>query len=204
MPRLTWLQVAVFCCATVFARPAFAQAAPGAKDVSSGSRRLPPHDYSLVAPSGPRRAEEAASRLHAGMLNALQESKLLPAGFPKRGRIERSPVAGKPGWFDFRCAQLHDESPGPNCILLGPSSYVGLSAVDFPDSRAYMFEVFLFDTAPVRPPHREAGYSMTRIVVGHPIFAGDLRFGPALHPADIIDALQRGVVKAGARPLRLP
>jgi hypothetical protein len=99
---------------------------------------------------------------------------------------------------------LQDESAAASdCIQLGPSSYVELSSVDFPDSRAYMFEVFLFDGSPVRPPDRQAAQSMPRIVVGHPLFGEDLRFGPELHPGDIIDALQRGLLKAGARPLRL-
>ena len=183
---------------------AFAQAAPPSKPTAEGeSRRLPPHDYSLVVP-GPRRADVATARLHAGMMNELRESKLLPAGFPKRGRRERSPVADRPGAFDVWCEELQGEAAmSSDCIQLGPSSYIELSSIDFPDSRAYMFEVFLFDQAPVKAPDRQSAHSMTRIVVGHPLFGEDVRFGPELHPGDIIDALQRGLLKAGARPLRL-
>ncbi|MBP1636296.1 MAG: hypothetical protein H6Q10_2870 [Acidobacteria bacterium] len=137
------------------------------------------------------------------MMAALAESGLLPAGFPQPGTMVRSPSPTEAGVVDVSCSPPEQDASGPGCIRLGPLSYVELGTIDYANARAYLFEVFLFDSPPLRPLKREAGYTLTRVVVHHPIFQADLPPVPGRHLGEVFDALQRGLLVAGARPIQV-
>ncbi len=167
------------------------------------SRPLPPHDYSLVVPGGGHRAATGLARVEQGLYAALADSKALRDGFPEAGVVVRRP-SGTDGQV-VRGSCDTPSQPGQTrdsrCIRLGPESYVELGTVDFPDSRVYLFEVFLFDKPPRQMLDRAAAFSMTRITVHHPVFRGDVTGRPGHRVLETLAALQRGLLLAGARPM---
>jgi hypothetical protein len=168
---------------------------------SVGVRPLPHRDYSLVVPAGPDRLESALERLRGGMMTALAESGLLSAGFPAAGTVLRTPSLTEAGVVELSCSATGASKEGGTCIRLGPTAFLELASLDYPSARAVLFEVFLFDKMPGRPPSRDASLSQLRIVVHHPILGG-LPPVPGRDLAEIVDALQRGLLIAGARPIQ--
>ena len=167
------------------------------------TRPLPPHDYSLVVAAGPGQADAALARLRDGMIGALRQSGLLPAGFPRAGTIVQTPSATEAGVVNVSCSTSHAETVNGRCVRLGPESYVELSTVDYANARAYLFEVFLFEKLPRGPQKREAADSLTRVVVHHPVLGDDVKPGPGRDLAEVIEILQRGLLAAGVRPIVL-
>jgi len=167
------------------------------------TRPLPPHDYSLVVPAGRGQADTALAVLREGMMRALAQSHLLPAGFPQPGTVVQTPSTAEAGVINVSCSASQGAPRGLNCVRLGPSSYVELSTIDYASARASLFEVFLFDASPTKALKREAASSLTRVVVHYPFFGDDLRPQPSRHLGDVIEALQRGALIAKAKPLLL-
>jgi len=169
---------------------------------SAGVRPLPPRDYSLVVPAGPDRLASALERLRGGMMTALAESGLLPAGFPEAGTVLRTPSATEAGVVELSCSATAASKEGEKCIRLGPTAFLELASLDYPSARGFLFEVFLFDKLPGRPPSRDASLSLLRVVVHYPILEG-LPPVPGRNLGEILDALQRGLLIAGARPIHI-
>jgi hypothetical protein len=169
---------------------------------SVGVRPLPHHDYSLVAPAGPHRLESALECLRGGMMTALAESGLLPAGFPEAGTVSRTASATEAGVVDLSCSATAASKEDEKCIRLGPTAFLELASLDYPSARGFLFEVFLFDKLPGRPPSRDASWSLLRVVVHYPILEG-LPPVPGRDLGEILDALQRGLLIAGARPIQI-
>ena len=83
-----------------------------------------------------------------------------------------------------------------------PVAFLELASLDYPSARGFLFEVFLFDKLPGRPPSRDASLSLLRVVVHYPILEG-LPPVPGRDLGEILDALQRGLLIAGARPIQI-
>jgi hypothetical protein len=73
-------------------------------------RPLPPRDYSLVVPAGQGQADIALAVLHEGMMRALAQSHLLPAGFPQRGTVVQTPSTAEAGVVNVSCSAPQGEA----------------------------------------------------------------------------------------------
>jgi hypothetical protein len=175
--------------------------AGSAPQQSAGVRPLPHRDYSLVVPAGPDRLKSALERLRGGMMTALAESGLLPAAFPEAGTLLRTPSAAEARVAELSCSATSAAEEGGKCIRLGPTAFLELASLDYPSARGFLFEVFLFDKLPGRAPSRDVSFSLLRVVVHHPILEG-LPPVPGREVGEILDALQRGLLIAGARPIQ--
>ena len=129
---------------------AIAGGRPSGAPQGGETRPLPPHDYSLVVPAGLGQADSALAVLREGMMRALAQSRRLPAGFLSLEQSSRRRPPPRRVSSTVSCSASKGAAPRSNCVRLGPSSYVELSTIDYASARAFLFEVFLFETVPTQ------------------------------------------------------
>jgi hypothetical protein len=183
-----------------------ASVAPSALDSGPAQdktpRPMPPHDYWLARlnPAEPGRA--SLIRVRDSILATLGSSGILPTGFPKSGRIVLTPLRSEPGVSTQSCVPSDQAGTDSACLLLHPDgSFLNLFYLTYPDTRAYLFEVYLFPKPPRLPVNAQERYSRDRVVVHHPVFVGDTWPRTKETGLDLLGLLQQGLLQSGARPI---
>lgn len=156
---------------------------------------LPPHDWVVVAPGDDFGPQDLLAAVRDEMVEAVAASGLAAEGYPKPCLIERRPHPDREGAFLVSCVAATATVPPADGVLLDAAGHhIQLSIVDFPDSRAYLTQVFLVSELPPPDVHTEAGMTTPRVVVHHPYV------DRGWHPG-IWAAIERAIAGTGARPI---
>lgn len=172
----------------------------GAQALASGA--APGHDYWLVPPSADQQGPAALARVRDAVLTTLRSSGSLPAGFPRAGRIVLTPLPAEPGVSRQSCEPGDAGAGNAVCLLLRPDgSFLNLSYRDYPDTQAYLFELYLVQKPPSRALKEKERYSLNRVVVHYPVIVGEAWTGSTATGPDLRMLVRQGLIQAGARPL---
>jgi hypothetical protein len=170
-----------------------------ALSLATGASATPPpalpHDYSLRVDYAIQSYEDALLTVRNHLLAALERSHTFPPGYPRPCRFRVALPQG-PGAAPA-VTPYHSEiaDPGAHGILLDAEGhYVMLGALDAPDLRPSLFDIFLVGDSEVLALERSARDTMPRIVVQVPV-PGDARY-PAL-----VEWLAKGLRGAGAQEI---
>ncbi len=165
---------------------------------SAAAQTFPPHEYTLRVDFAMDSYEDALLAVRNHILATLKSIHAFPPGYPKPCRFRFDPPQA-PGMIATVTAygsELAD--PGAYGILLDADGhYVMLDAIDSPDPRPYLFEIYLVDGTE-SPMLDESNWKTgLRIVVPFPSLGG------AQYPT-LIEWLAKGVGEAGAHELVRP
>lgn len=156
---------------------------------------LPPHTWVMTGVVDRPDVESTRGRLRDALLAAVRRSGLAPPGYPRPCRTVTTPDPERRDFFTVDCRESGSSSGDADGVLLTPEGhFLRLSVVDFPDSRAYLTEVYLVPHLPDPRLRSMARYDLPRIVIPFP------RVPVAWHPV-IWEVLERGLRDVGARAL---
>ena len=83
------------------------------------------------------------------IIEYLGTSHMLPQGFPKACVIASSPSEDNPSIHDISCVPITTDNGKANGILLDQKGhFIQFSILTCPDTRVYLFEIYLFDRLP--------------------------------------------------------
>ena len=119
------------------------------KEVQSNS--LPHHDFALIIPSSKDDCSSVRNRLLDNIIEYLDASHILPQGYPKACVIATSPSEDNPSIHDISCVPITTDTGNASGILLDPEGhFIQFSILTCPDTRVYLFEIYLFKRLPTR------------------------------------------------------
>jgi len=195
-PRLRPLLVALLVVTVAGSAP------PGWASQDRATRTLPPHDYWLVPPDPADAAGSALMRLRNASAETLVASGALSRGFPRAGRTVLTPLPAEPGVSRLSCVPADLPVRDSACLVLDQDgSFVNFSYVDYPSARACLFEAFLLPKPPRSALAAGERYSRPRVVVDFPVILRETWRDPEVAGPGLLDLLQQGLLRAGARPL---
>lgn len=157
------------------------------KEVQSNS--LPHHNFALITAPAQNDYSSVRKRLLDNIIEYLDASHILPQGYPKTCVTATSPSQDNPSIHVTSCIPSTPGNRKANGILLDPEGhFIEFSILTCPDTRLYLFEIYLFERLPQRL-QRTPQKKSVRIGVHLPWLEGkmyDILF-PALEEA-LIDA----------------
>ncbi|MFH2084637.1 MAG: hypothetical protein ABII20_04825, partial [Candidatus Omnitrophota bacterium] len=153
---------------------------------------LPHHNYVLVTPAPRRKQTARLGSIRDFLIKSLASSRILPEGYPKPGRAITRLKDKKNNVTETVCLKAKKAGQSSCGIILdGKGSFIQLSFVDYPDSRAYLFEIYL----PEHYSGDKASFSemqkFPRIAVHYPVIKKDYYDG-------IAGILEKGLIQSGA------
>jgi hypothetical protein len=163
-----------------------------AKEVHSNS--LPHHDFALIIPSSQDDYSSVRNRLLDDIIEYLDASHILRQGYPKACVIATSPSEDNPSIHVISCVLSTPDNGKANGILLDPDGhFIQFSILTYPDTRVYLFEIYLFERLPARLQHTSQEHSV-RIGVHLPSLE-DTMYGT------LFPALEEALIHAGTQKI---
>lgn len=162
------------------------------KEVQSNS--LPHHDFALIIPSSQDDHHSMRNRLLDDIIEYLDASHILQQGYPKACVTATSPSEDNPSIHVISCVLSTPDNGKANGILLDPEGhFIQFSILTYPDTRIYLFEIYLFERLPARLQHTSQEKSV-RIGVHLPWLEDTIY--DTLFPA-----LEEALIHAGAQKI---
>jgi hypothetical protein len=162
------------------------------KEVQSNS--LPHHDFAFIIPSSQDDHSSVLNRLLDDIIEYLGASHMFPQGFPKACVIATSPSEDNPSIHDISCVPIATDNGKANGILLDPKGhFIQFSILTYPDTRVYLFEIYLFERLPTRL-HRAPQENRVRFGVNLP-WLEDTMYDT------LFPALEDALIHAGAQKI---
>jgi len=119
------------------------------KEVQSNS--LPHHNFAFIIPSSQDDYSSVLNTLLDDIIEYLGASHMLPQGFPKACVIASSPSEDNPSIHDISCVPITTDNGKANGILLDQKGhFIQFSILTYPDTRVYLFEIYLFERLPTK------------------------------------------------------
>ena len=154
---------------------------------------VPPHDHAFVATADVSEPLELLDTLRDHLIAAIDASGLAPIGYPGPCHLVTEPDPDHAGGSLLSCVESARGGTHPDGIGLDADGhFLQLSIVTFPDSRAYLAEVYLVPRLPYPPLGTDARLGVPRVALHFPSVPA------SWHPA-IWTAIRRGLEAAGAR-----
>lgn len=158
------------------------------------SNSLPHHDFALIIPSSQDDYSSVLKRLLDDIIEYLDASHILPQGYPKACAITTSPSEDNPSIHVISCVPITTENGKANGILLDQEGhFIQFSILTYPDTRVYLFEIYLFERLPKRLQHTSQENSV-RIGVHLP-WLEDTMY------EKLFPALEEAIIRAGAQKI---
>jgi hypothetical protein len=158
------------------------------------SNSLPHHDFALIIPSSQDDYSSVRNRLLDDIIEYLDASDILPQGFPKACVIATSPSEDNQSVHVISCIRSAPDSGKETGILLDPEGHlIQFSILTYPDTRVYLFEIYLFERLPTRLQHTSQENSV-RIGVHLP-WLEDTMYDT------LFPALEKALIHAGAQKI---
>ncbi len=163
-----------------------------AKEVHSNS--FPHHDFALIIPSSQDDYSSVRNRLLHGIIEYLNATHMLPQGYPKACMTAASPSEDNPSIHVISCVLITPDNGNANGILLDPEGhFIQFSILTYPDTRVYLFEIYLFERLPATLQHTSQEKSV-RIGVHLP-WLEDTMYDT------LFPALEEALIHAGAQKI---
>jgi hypothetical protein len=160
------------------------------KEVHSNS--LPHHDFALIIPSSQDDYSFVRDRLLHDIIEYLDASHILPQGYPKACAITTSPSEDNPSIHVISCVLgTLDNGKASGILLDQEGHFIQFSILTYPDTRVYLFEIYLFERLPKRLQHTSQENSV-RIGVHLP-WLEDTMY------EKLFPALEEAIIRAGAQ-----
>jgi hypothetical protein len=158
------------------------------------SNSLPHHDFALIIPSSQEDHHSVRKSLLHDIIEYLDASHILPQGHPKACAITTSPSEDNPSIHVVSCVPLTRDNGKASGILLDPEGhFIQLSILTYPDTRVYLFEIYLFERLPARLQNTSQEHSV-RIGVHLP-WLEDTMY------EKLFPALEEALIHAGAQKI---
>ena len=155
---------------------------------------LPHHDFALIIPSSQDDYSFVRNRLIDDIIVYLDASHILPQGYPKACVIATSPSEDNPSIHDISCVLSSPGDGNASGILLDPEGhFIQFSILTCPDTRVYLFEIYLFERLPLIL-HRTRQENRVRIGVHLPWLDGTMY-------DTLLSALEDALIHAGAQKI---
>jgi len=162
------------------------------KEVQSNS--LPHHDFALIIPSSKDDCSSVRNRLLDNIIEYLDASHILPQGYPKACAITTSPSEDNPSIHVVSCVPITTDNKKASGILLDQEGhFIQFSILTYPDTRIYLFEIYLFERLPKKLQHTSQENS-DRIGVHLPWVEDTLY-------EKLFPALEEALIHAGAQKI---
>jgi len=163
-----------------------------AKEAHSNS--LPHHDFALIVPSSQDDYSTVRDRLLDNIIEYLDASHILQQGYPKACVTATSPSEDNPSIHVISCVLSTPYNGKANGILLDPEGhFIQFSILTYPDTRVYLFEIYLFERLPKRLQHTTQEKSVR---IGVPLPWLEDTMYDTLFPA-----LEEALIYAGAQKI---
>ena len=163
-----------------------------AKEMHSNS--LPHHDFALIIPSSQNDYSSVLNRLLDDIIEYLDTSHKLQQGYPKACVTATSPSEDNQSIHVISCVPGAPDKGGENGILLDQEGhFIQFSLLTYPDTRVYLFEIYLLEHLPKKIHHTSQEKSV-RIGVPLP-WLEDTMYDT------LLPALEEALIHAGAQKI---
>ena len=163
-----------------------------AKEVHSNS--LPHHDFALIIPSSQDDYSSVLSRLLHDIIEYLDALHMLQQGYPKACVTAITPSEDNPAIHVISCVLGTPDNGKANGILLDQEGhFIQFSLLTYPDTRVYLFEIYLFERLPKKLQHAS---QENNVRIGVPLpWLEDTMYDT------LLPALEEALIHAGAQKI---
>ena len=162
------------------------------KETQSSS--LPHHDFALITPSTRDDYSSIRTRLLDDIIEYLNSSHILPQGYPKACVTAASLSEDDPSIHIISCIPGTTENGKENGILLdGNGHFIQFSILTCPDTRVYLFEIYLIEQLPTKF-QRASQEKSVRIGVHLPLLEDTMY-------DTLLPVLEEALIHAGAQKI---
>jgi len=159
------------------------------------SNLLPHHDFALIIPSPQGDYSSVRSRLLHDIIEYLDASHILPQGYPKACVTTSSPSEDNTSIHVVSCAPSTKDNEKASGILLDPEGhFIQFSILTCPDTRVYLFEIYLFERLPKTRLQHTPQENRVRIGIHQP-WLGDTKYDK------LFLTLEEALIHAGAQKI---
>ena len=158
------------------------------------SNSLPHHDFALITPSSQDDYSPIRTKLLDDIIKYLNSSHVLPPGYPKACTTAASPSEDNPSIHIISCIPGTIEDGKDDGILLDAAGhFIQFSILTYPDTRVYLFEIYLTEQLPAKF-QRSSQEKSVRIGVHLPLLEDTMY-------DTLLPVLEEALIHAGAQKI---